>query len=81
LTTFPNPAVSNHLNLRFESTEHNNLIVRVYDFTGRLISQQEELVGIGEQILEVDIAALPAGSYLLRLENGKKLSVAKFSVP
>ncbi|MCB0521427.1 MAG: T9SS type A sorting domain-containing protein [Lewinellaceae bacterium] len=80
LTPFPNPAASGNLQVRFKSTERNTVIVRVYDFTGRLVSQQEEFAVIGEQTLLVDIASLPSGSYFIQLENGKKLGVAKFSV-
>ena len=79
LIPFPNPAVNN-LNLRFESMESNNVIIRVYDFTGSLMSQQEESVGVGAQILTVDIATLPAGSYLLQLDNGKGSGITKFIV-
>jgi hypothetical protein len=80
LTTFPNPATSDNLHVRFNSTERNTVIVRVYDVTGRLISQQQEFVGTGEQTLVIDIATLAAGSYFIQLENGKKAGTAKFIV-
>jgi hypothetical protein len=68
------------LHVRFNSTERNTVIVRVYDVTGRLISQQQEFVGTGEQTLVIDIATLAAGSYFIQLENGKKAGTAKFIV-
>ena len=80
LTPFPNPATSNNLQVRFQSAEHNTVIVRVYDLNGQLISQQQEFAGTGAQTLVVDIAALPAGSYFLQLENGKESGIAKFMV-
>jgi predicted nucleotidyltransferase len=80
LTVYPNPAMSNNLNVSFKSTESNSIIVRVYDLNGHLISQQKEFVGIGEQILVVDITSLPTGSYFIQLENGKILGTAKFIV-
>jgi hypothetical protein len=80
LTTFPNPATSNNLQVRFNSTERNTVIVRVYDLNGRLLSQQQEIAGTGEQTLVLDVATLPAGSYFLQLENGKESGIAKFMV-
>ena len=80
LTTFPNPTISNKLNISFKSMEQNSIIVRVYDLNGHLISQQKEFAGIGEQTLEVDITSLSKGSYFIQLENGKILGSAKFIV-
>ena len=80
LTTFPNPATANNLHVRFNSIDNNSITVRVYDLNGRLINQQQEFVGTGEQTLVIDIATLPAGSYFIQLENGKKLCTAKFMV-
>jgi len=81
LTLFPNPAKSNNLNVRFKSTVSNPIILRVYDLNGDLISQQKEFAITGEQTFVVDITSLPAGSYFIQLENGKKLGIAKFIVP
>jgi len=80
LTLSPNPALSNKLNVSFNSTLSNSVIVRVYDLNGHLISQQNEFVLKGEQTLLVDISSLPTGSYFIQLENDKKLGVAKFIV-
>jgi hypothetical protein len=80
LTPFPNPATSGNLQVRFHSTERNTVIVRVYDLNGQLISQQQEIARTGAQTLVVDIAALPAGTYFLQLENGKESGIAKFMV-
>ncbi len=56
-------------------------MIRVYDLNGHLISQQQAFAGAGEQTLRVDIAALPAGSYFLQLENGKESGIARFMIP
>ncbi|MEM6395019.1 MAG: T9SS type A sorting domain-containing protein [Bacteroidota bacterium] len=80
LTPFPNPAISDNLSISFESTESNPAIIRLYDLNGRLISQQEEFVRIGEQAFVVDIASLAIGSYFIQLESGKKRGVAKFVI-
>ena len=80
LTPYPNPATSDKLSVRFNSAESSEINVRVYDAHGRLMREQQASAGTGEQTLEVDIAALPAGSYFLRLHDGRKSSVARFRV-
>ena len=81
LILYPNPAISNNLNVSFKSTESKPVIVRVYDLNGHLISQQKEFVITGDQTFTVDITSLPAGSYFIQLDNGKRLGVAKFIIP
>jgi len=77
---FPNPATSDNLNICFKSTERNPVIIRVYDLSGQLLSQQKEFAGTPEQIFTVDITSLPSGSYFIQLEHGGKTGVAKFIV-
>jgi hypothetical protein len=80
LTLYPNPTTSDNLHVRFHSTEPNSINVRLYDLSGRLIRQQETFAGTGEQSLVLDIATLPAGTYFIRLHNGRESGIARFMV-
>jgi hypothetical protein len=80
ITAFPNPTMSDHLHVRFHSTESSRINVRVYDLNGRLVLQQQAFVGTGKQTLVVDIATLPQGSYFVQLYDNRKAGVARFFV-
>lgn len=80
LTPYPNPATSDMLNVRFNSTESSRINVRVYDSNGRLMHQQQAFAETGEQSLVVDISTLPAGAYSIQLEDDRKAGVARFMV-
>lgn len=80
LTPYPNPATSDNFQVSFNLTESHTVTVRIYDTNGRLIRQQQEFAEKGEQTIEVDITALPTGSYFLRLHDGRRSSIARFMV-
>ncbi|MEM1214980.1 MAG: T9SS type A sorting domain-containing protein [Bacteroidota bacterium] len=80
LIPFPNPTTSDHLRISFDSQASHSATIRVYTMSGQLVKQQEEPVGIGVQTLVIDITSLPAGSYLIKLENGQQSGVTKFII-
>lgn len=79
--SFPNPVTVNKLNIRFNSKENNSIILRVLDLNGKLMLKQKNFTIAGEQILEIDIDALPSGSYIVQLDDGEKISTTKFVIP
>ena len=81
LVLYPNPINSNHLHVNFDSGESGEMYIKIYDQLGSSISQQKAWVGKGLQSLSVDIYNLSSGSYILQLDGGKSIGVAKFIVP
>lgn len=81
ITPFPNPVVSDKLNIGFNSEENTSIIIGVYSLDGQLMYEKQEIVRIGEQILSVDITPLSAGSYFVQLKKGGKIGTAKFIIP
>lgn len=69
---YPNPA-GDQLNVSLEGFE-NKAEIRVYNLMGKLVMQQ----GVGNTITQLNIAKLPAGIYLLNVNNGKETRAAKF---
>lgn len=81
LTPYPNPTRLNNLNISLTSMDSNVVTIRVHDLNGHLISQHKKFKETGEQTFVIDITSLTAGTYLIQLETGKNISVAKFIVP
>ncbi len=88
LLPYPNPAASNQLQVDlpagqagFNSAENGFLNIMVYDLVGQLLSRQQVFTSVGQQTMTLDISGLSAGSYLIRMDNGKKTGVARFVVP
>jgi hypothetical protein len=79
-TLFPNPPTANTLYLRYTARESAEVTIRIYNVNGVLLSRQNELAVIGPQQFSIDITSLPAGSYLLQIDNGSGKDTAKFSV-
>ena len=76
---YPNPA-KNALNLVVSSPENNNIHIMITDLAGKKVYQQAFSVINGGNILDLDIAKLPAGTYFLKAacNNGCKTAVSKF---
>jgi len=80
LILFPNPTSSSTLFLSYGSTEMSEVIVRVYNVNGVLLSQQKEYAVNRQRIFSIDITTLTNGNYFLELDDGKRKGVAKFIV-
>lgn len=77
---FPNPSKSSYINVSYNSLETGEIMIKVYNLNGSLISQQKEFVEIGKQTLSIDIGLVKRGSYLIALNNGNRREMAKFIV-
>ncbi|RMG86088.1 MAG: T9SS C-terminal target domain-containing protein [Bacteroidetes bacterium] len=80
LTAFPNPA-SETLQVRFETTRPETVLLKMTDMTGRVVRQQqlESHAGTNQQTLALD--GLPAGYYALTLQTKEgvaSLKILKF---
>ena len=80
ITLYPNPTIGKNLIVNYNASEIGNLILKVYDVNGKLLSQQIQFVGQGLQTIAVDVARLSIGSYLVELNDGKRRGIAKFIV-
>ena len=72
LNLFPNPARSS-LNVWIEGAQQKAQI-KVYDIMGKLVMQQAS----NNTLTQVNVSKLPAGIYLLHVNNGKETRAAKF---
>jgi hypothetical protein len=72
INLYPNPA-GHQLNVWVEGVDRRSDI-KVYNLMGKLVMRQ----GIGNTLTQLNISKLPAGIYLLKVNNGKETMAAKF---
>ena len=72
INLFPNPA-GDQLNVSVEGVD-NRSEIKVYNLMGKLVMKQ----GSGNTLTQLNISKLPAGIYMLNVNNGKETKAAKF---
>lgn len=66
---FPNPA-ANWVQLKCESTQWENSRIVIYDMSGRVVRNMgQHRLRPGANLVTMNIASLPAGSYVVRVEQ------------
>ncbi|MCE1168138.1 MAG: PKD domain-containing protein [Sphingobacteriia bacterium] len=65
---YPNP-VSKDLKIRISLRQDAEFVLNIVDLTGRILAEKSIELPEGEQIIEVNIATLKAGCYLLHLSD------------
>ena len=73
---YPNPA-NDYLNIRLNSPQYKNTLMDIYAVSGALVLSLE-LPVYGEK--RIDVSLLPAGSYLVKLQQGNEVSVKKMII-
>lgn len=71
--TYPSPA-SDQVTVQFNTTQEEQVSLRINDISGRLLLQQAVEAIKGSNSLTVIVSSLPAGIYLVRLHNGTTAS-------
>jgi PKD repeat protein len=77
LSTWPNP-VSNHLNLSFRSNLRGAVQLELVDVNGRVHRTTNTTFTTGENRIELPTSMLPAGMYLLRIEQDGNMRSIRF---
>ena len=71
---YPSPV---HLDLNIVLNENNSQVrIEILDITGKLIQTNKIETTMKE--VSMNVSSLAAGSYLVRIINGNKLSVGRF---
>ena len=65
---FPNP-ITDNLNLNFYNYNDGELVLSIYDYSGRILMKRNISVESGNSI--VNLTTLPSGSFLMGLKNDK----------
>jgi hypothetical protein len=75
--TWPNP-VSDRLNLSFRSTASGTVLLQLVDVNGRVLRSTSAGSSNGDNRIELSTAELPAGMYLLRIEQRGNVRSIRF---
>lgn len=76
---FPNPA-DRVAELRFTAQESGDVNVTVMDMNGRAVAEVSENVGAGVQSIELDVANLPTGVYMVKVQQNDAVKTLRLSV-
>ena len=74
----PNPVAGSELSLSLTASQLSKTSLQLKSADGQLILQKEVTLVTGNNQLQLDIAALPAGVYLLQLQLNNELISRKF---
>jgi secreted PhoX family phosphatase len=76
VSTYPNPATQT-FNIALVSPEQKAAVLHVYNTTGSMVMEQQATLKQGNNLVEVNIAQLPAGLYHISLMSGNDVLKAK----
>lgn len=76
---FPNPA-RNLVQIVLRSEQRSSVTIQLVDNLGRVILERNEDVFQGSNTLKIGLNNIPAGTYSLRVVDGKNSSVHKLSI-
>lgn len=70
IKVYPNPAVGNEINLDYVAQSANEVVVNIYDISGRkVLSQNLGNAYKGQKDFSIDISAINKGMYILELRQ------------
>ena len=79
LSLYPNPAL-NSITLQYELIKENNVVVTIYDGTGRNVFKSNWKQTEGVHKTNINISSFKNGIYLLRLSTGNRTAVERFVI-
>lgn len=78
IKVYPNP-VNAIGNIAFELQSNSDVTVQVFNLNGQLVNQvQENNMVAGSNVITLETAQLPKGTYIVRLTAGEKVETTKF---
>lgn len=73
LVIYPNP-VTDQLNVSLRTNKYQVTRVAIYDMNGKLVCSQP----VADNLIRMDVQGFSAGTYFLRLSDGKNMMTTKF---
>lgn len=74
---YPNPSKSGILNLDYSSRSDDEIIISVFDVTGKLVDNQTQQISKGSNNLSVDFSDLNTGIYIVKIGDERNFTHRK----
>ncbi len=78
VTAYPNP-FAQELSAEIKSPESSPLTLELYDAAGRRVLHRQVAGSAGQQLVDLRAAALPTGSYVLHVRQGRHVGTVRLS--
>ena len=79
-TLNPNPTVNDMVNIRMETERSSQILIRLFDVTGRQLRQQKEQLISGENNILFNISNLESGTYFIEIGDDQSHAVQKLII-
>lgn len=76
---YPNPATS-EFNILADGFESDNYQIIVKDLNGKVVAQEQRLIGEGFSVTPINVSDLSNGMYMVNITNGKQVVTKKLMV-
>lgn len=77
---YPNPSKSGLVHLEYNSRNDGEILVSVFDVTGKFVVNQIQKISNGNNHLEFDFSDLNAGIYIIKIEDERNPNYRKFII-
>ena len=77
MNLFPNPVID-ELKISYKSSKTGNAQIEIIDLQGKVFYRQTKTSLSGTNLVTFNVAQLPLGIYICRLQNGNNLENVKF---
>ncbi len=71
---YPNPAIE-YANVEITSSDEMDIQLTLFSTSGQILLSQKVKLEIGNNIVRLDVSALPVGAYHLNLSNDRKIEI------
>jgi Secretion system C-terminal sorting domain len=76
LHVYPNP-VKDELRIQLPVTSFGRTVITIFDYTGKLVASKECMLNTNQQVVSIETAHLPAGTYTVKCYWRDELYIAK----
>lgn len=77
---YPNPVSSSQIEIQYNSDHNVDIIITVIDLSGHVLNSQRKTVDSGTNNLTLKVEDFLPGTYILKIENGRKSQLQKIII-
>jgi hypothetical protein len=73
---FPNPA-TDYARIELNVLQHSTVNVQLYDLSGRMISEANHNISVGQSTIEIPVSGLESGLYFVKMTHSNGASISR----